>query len=351
MPDTLFIHLLNPVRIQVVVEDPQGAEDIERVWGILQRTSGSSYGPFGLLVPDTLWFADDGTGADIIPKDGVFSQWLKDTLFEAGAGVYQLEVKARDREGHESPPEVKSFTVLPQGQNAPPIIEAVWAPDSIWVERDSLIFVAAYAIDPDSPDGVLEVLFEVYPPMYPRPFYQDTLWDAGTQGDSVAGDYWFSKQVEVRRLARTSGDYFFRFQALDQLGGRSDPVVRKVGLQTLEVNEPPVLSNLVAPDTISRSAGGTYLITVDVYDPQGREDIDRVYFNSFKPDGSPAEGNPFLMRDDGQQGDAQAGDGTYSIVITISPQNETGRYRFEFQAEDKSGARSNLLIHFITVIP
>ncbi|RKY78456.1 hypothetical protein DRQ00_05185 [candidate division KSB1 bacterium] len=117
-------------------------------------------------------------------------------------------------------------------------------------------------------------------------------------------------------------------------------------------NDPPILSNLSAPDTVSRSQiPNNFLLTIKVSDPQGLEDIDKVYFNTFKPDDSPSSGNPFYMRDDGLQGvDQNANDGIYSLRIEISPQNQLGNYRFEFEAIDKSGAKSNKIIHIITVV-
>ena len=117
-------------------------------------------------------------------------------------------------------------------------------------------------------------------------------------------------------------------------------------------NDPPVLSNLVAPDTVSRSQiPNNFLLAVEVSDPQGRDDISKVYFNTFKPDNSPSSGNPFYMRDDGSQGvDQNANDGIYSLRIEISPQNQLGNYRFEFEAVDKSGAKSDKITHIITVV-
>jgi hypothetical protein len=55
------------------------------------------------------------------------------------------------------------------------------------------------------------------------------------------------------------------------------------------------------------------------------------------------------MQDDGKTGDAVAGDGRFSLTIQITPQNATGTYRFEFQAEDKKGALSNKIVQNINV--
>lgn len=120
-------------------------------------------------------------------------------------------------------------------------------------------------------------------------------------------------------------------------------------------NQAPLLSDLVAPDTM-RIEGQTksFVLQVKATDPDGPADIRRVFFNSFRPDGTPSSGNPFEMFDDGNansSGDSRAGDGIYSLRVILPATATPGRYRFEFQAVDRSSAVSNTLIHFITVIP
>jgi len=41
------------------------------------------------------------------------------------------------------------------------------------------------------------------------------------------------------------------------------------------------------------------LLSVRANDPDGFNDVTRVIFNSYKPDGSASGGNPFTMYDDG----------------------------------------------------
>ncbi len=97
------------------------------------------------------------------------------------------------------------------------------------------------------------------------------------------------------------------------------------------------------------------MVTCKVTDPNGLGDIARVFFNSFFPDGTPSSGNPFLLRDDGQKdqnglGDAVANDGEYSLAIAIGNASQLGTFRFEFQAEDRGGLKSEIVVHRITVI-
>jgi len=75
-----------------------------------------------------------------------------------------------------------------------------------------------------------------------------------------------------------------------------------------QANIAPVLSNLVAPDTAVVGVDTTIFISMDAHDDNGLNDIDVVFFNSFLPDGTPSSGNPFIMFDDGTNGDLVPGD-------------------------------------------
>jgi hypothetical protein len=108
----------------------------------------------------------------------------------------------------------------------------------------------------------------------------------------------------------------------------------------LDVRYAPVLYDLVAPDSVERGATLPAPIFVSVYDPDGLGDIDSVYFDVTKPDGSPGS-TGIKLRDDGQFGDSSAGDGTYSVGITSSVDNMPGDYIFRFSASDKQDNPSN----------
>ena len=86
-------------------------------------------------------------------------------------------------------------------------------------------------------------------------------------------------------------------------------------------------------------------------DSNGVNDIKEVYYIVYKPDGS-TSGAKLLLFDDGNiedHGDLVAGDGIYSRLIQINETNDKGTYRFEFQAEDRSGDLSNIINHFVLI--
>ena len=64
----------------------------------------------------------------------------------------------------------------------------------------------------------------------------------------------------------------------------------------------PVISNLVAPDTVEIDPEQTrqILLSVDVDDAEGLDNIDIVQFRSFLPSGNEAQESPFELKDDGE---------------------------------------------------
>jgi PBP1b-binding outer membrane lipoprotein LpoB len=119
-------------------------------------------------------------------------------------------------------------------------------------------------------------------------------------------------------------------------------------------NVPPVVRNLQAPSVLNLHPTDTLKVTISIeaYDPDGREDIKSVFFNSFLPDGSPSRSNPIYLYDDGNllaNGDLNANDGIYSRIIILPPNTPKGTYRFDFQAIDKKNETSNIISHNLVV--
>lgn len=114
---------------------------------------------------------------------------------------------------------------------------------------------------------------------------------------------------------------------------------------------PPVISNTVIdPDTVVVTQPTTIFTSVEAMDPNGSSDILQVYFKVYKPDGT-TNNTKIELFDDGNIsiGDQIAGDGVYSRLIQVDQTNDKGTYRFEFQAEDRSGELSNILNHFVLI--
>jgi len=186
------------------------------------------------------------------------------------------------------------------------------------------------------------------------------LRDDGVSPDHVKGDAVFAGRIEFQIVRSVVGTFQADVWATSQYGLTSP--AHRIPLSLVRLNQPPQLSDLIAPDTLRLGTQNQFLLLqVRATDPDGLADIKRVSFNSFRPDGSTSSGNPFAMYDDGSEaiisqpdirsGDKTKGDGIYSLTVVLPPTTTAGLYRFVFQAIDRSDAASNTITHHISVRP
>ena len=137
----------------------------------------------------------------------------------------------------------------------------------------------------------------------------------------------------------------------------ADETLQQVALGSFKYNndqdnEPPEIANTVVdPDTVVVTAPTAIFTSVEASDPNGQNDILKVYFIVYKPDGS-TNGSELELFDDGNvddHGDLVAGDGIYSRLIQVDQANEKGTYRFEFSARDRGGKSGNIIDHFVLI--
>jgi hypothetical protein len=247
------------------------------------------------------------------------------------------------------------------GRNPPFAFNFVLTPDSINIDTLTpgngnytvSATVLASVSDPDGPDDIRTVEAGVYRPSAESPFLQKGLHDDGVVPDLIGGDGIYSGIIQFELTRALAGTYRVELSARDRSGLRS--VAQSLSFFLTRRNSLPVLSNLSAPDTVTLPAGGSVAahMTVVASDSDGLGDIREVYFLS--PDGE----NPtfhFPLKDDGglepgpPSGDLNAGDGEFSILLTISDSPTVrGTYRFIFHAEDTFGDTSATILHFFTI--
>jgi hypothetical protein len=148
------------------------------------------------------------------------------------------------------------------------------------------------------------------------------------------------------------GNYTVRFSASGLDGKTKQVAVGSFYFNNGQDNVPPVISNLIAPDTVTIGSDTTFIqLNLDVEDANGLSDVLAVWFDSYLPNGNPSSQNPIALYDDGiSGGDVTAGDGKYSRIVILPPVGVTkGTYRWEFRARDRSGTLSNQIIHFLVV--
>jgi hypothetical protein len=197
--------------------------------------------------------------------------------------------------------------------------------------------VGSISVEITNPDGVR---------ITGSPF---TLFDDGKaeHGDAIAGDNRYSNRVVFSR-SMPNGRYEANYYMTDLNNNRAKVAVHNFAYDNGAANVPPVISNLTAPDTIVVIDQLSFLITLEVFDANGAEDISSVYFIVTRPDGT-SNNTRVPMNDRGEVGDVTAGDGIYSTGVQITAAQAKGNYSFRFEARDRRGEVSNPIIHIITV--
>lgn len=198
--------------------------------------------------------------------------------------------------------------------------------------------------------SVTSVRAEIYNPLNNRmsPFPM-TLYDDGNAqaGDAAAFDGIYTNQLTLSQT-HLNGSYRIEYY-ISLRSGES----RKAGSESFiynngAANVAPVINRVIAPDTITVTGVFPFILVAEAVDSNGAGDIERVYFQTFRPDGS-TNGFQFEMNDRGLEGDATAGDGIWSRGIQVDSTNQKGTYRFEFKARDRGKLNSTPVNYFITI--
>lgn len=179
------------------------------------------------------------------------------------------------------------------------------------------------------------------------------LYDNGLAeyGDNTANDNKFANKFPLSSYYPV-GTYSIRYYVTDNSNHEKLIAQSSFVYDNGQNNVAPVISNLTAPGSVTIGSDTTFIfLSIDVFDQNGLNDIDIVFFNSFiPPNGLPSSSNPIRMFDDGTNGDQVPNDGTYSRVVILPPTGVTlGTYRWEFQSKDRGGLLSNIIIHNVEI--
>jgi len=188
-----------------------------------------------------------------------------------------------------------------------------------------------------------------------------TLHDDGIFPDQNVNDGIFSGYIDFNISRVDVGLFWITFLSenlsgfIHSQGQQYQSNTVQMPFQIVRLNHPPVISNLEADSLISLGTIDHVLqLRLTAADSDGQSDIRRVFFSSYKPDGSPSSGNPHSLYDDGNasllSGDLAEGDGIYGLKISLPNATPAGTYRFEFRAADKSLDSSNVIIRNIVIV-
>jgi len=191
------------------------------------------------------------------------------------------------------------------------------------------------------------------------------LLDDGTVGDMISKDGIFSRKISNTSptiknvIPFTANDSVF----LSILGLYSGKKLT-VSSTFLLGNIRPKLGNIFVPDTVMRPIANSdpnvtntvkFSVTASVSDPNGLDDIKRVFFRSYHVglDSMMYDGNPIFLYDDGTgvegSGDSQKGDGSFTRTISMTENATTGTYHWTFEAQDLSNAYSEMVKKVLVV--
>ncbi len=231
-------------------------------------------------------------------------------------------------------------------------------PQTLFDERDERFYAAVTVTLPEtdaSPDSIWTELYLASGDLADSlgtdsVWYRITLNDSAASGDILPQDDVYARKFNSPLPRGTGGSVRFEFYAIE--AGDTSSATDSLSLANLR----PVILSVSAADTLALpQVGDAKLDTLRaaVADPDGLEDIRRVSFTMLKPDSTLShDGQPFFLEDNGnkdQWGDYLAGDGVYSIIISIVSTNDTGRYVYRFTAQDYNGGVSDTVRHTVMV--
>ena len=162
----------------------------------------------------------------LVPRSGGRYGMERRLSIPAGlVGKYTVLVFAVDDTGRMSNTLRGSISYAAQG-GAPVITEIIADPDTVRVDRDSLLTLTAVVDDPDGPANVARVIVAT-PNGLEFPMFDD----GATAGDEVAGDGRFNARFENVNLATPNTTQVFTFQAFDKSGLASEVVEKAIRIE------------------------------------------------------------------------------------------------------------------------
>jgi len=292
-------------------------------WNVVEVTADAGNVGLGILQLN-----DRGLDGDLSIGDDVYTTTLRVTGLEVG--VYSVNVTATDSFGSVSTEE-GSITVLNQ---APRLLSVEFAPASL--ERGQSTVVNARAYDGH---GVSKVQLDLR--MYAGTLVDLTATD-GVWTAMVPLPLGFSPGVQtVTVVVEDSLGASERYQSFtqpdgevgDSLQGPHHVTVASENPIEIEVlNDRPVMEAL--PLTVDKNPEEPTVFTVIVTDPDGIERV-QIDLGVYAPLG---QSSWTAMHDDGRSGgDLTAGDGVYSVVLSIRDGTPLGTHEVSVRSFDAYG--------------
>lgn len=162
-----------------------------------------------------------------------------------------------------------------------------------------------------------------------------------TQGEMTGNGGQYNATPTLRLPRGAVGEYAVTVASEGADGSAGDRASSLFLFDATNLGAPEVAS-VDAPSSVSR--GSDFSISAPMVDPDGRENIARVALLS-------EEGVLGLLRDDGQSqsGDATAGDGTFTIALSVPSEAEAGSIPLGVFAIDRFGVSSDTTTFTVSI--
>ena len=210
IPDTVYVDEIVPFNLSVNASDPDSADYIKKVtYQILEPTLTE--------VAENGELNDQGVNGDSLAGDGIYSIETTTAFANWKFGNYHLMIQAFDSHDKSSESIYKILPWAKKNIGVAPQILSVSAPDTVQLPNsgDKSFILTAKVTDQDNNKDIKEVSFDTFKPdgtpSSGNPF---KMYDDGTSGDAVAGDFIFSLRIFIT-AANDAGNYRFEFQARD----------------------------------------------------------------------------------------------------------------------------------------
>ncbi|MCB2198411.1 hypothetical protein KQI63_03345 [bacterium] len=293
----------------------------------------------GPTIPNPFDFMDNHSG-DLVPLDLTYSLRIN-ALFASSEGEVTMRVMAGWPLSSDSttmtmlPPEILQVEI-----NSAPVIESFVHSDSLYAGFEAEEWTARVD-DADIPAGDAVEQVEV-----------QLIRDGDTVRNLLMAKS--SQRIWTFALEPTfaaglpTAEYTINLTAIDRYDQPATPYESIVWFE----NSAPILSGLVAPDTVYRPEGdepNPYNMFINVADLQGQGDIRRVDYIPVDPNGHiPDNLDPFFFNDLGDMPDEVANDGIFSHQFAVYPDaSNFGTYTFTITAHDRAGNDSESIVHMI----
>lgn len=157
---------------------------------------------------------------------------------------------------------------------------------------------------------------------------------AEAEASGEAGVFELTPSAEIPRGA--IGRYPITVTTEDASGRIGDRATAVLVFTSEALGGPRVTATSSSPRPISRPSSGsaTVVLSADVDDPDGAANV--AYAELRQQDGETL----FRFRDDGEDNDAEAGDGRHTLALAINSGTPVGTYAFDVVAVDRTGLES-----------